>query len=456
MAQFFKPKKSGKPVSKTLKSRVSALDHQARGVVRGNDRKSPTRFVAGALPGELIQYQTTGKHSGVLEQVLEPIDARRDAPCPYYERCGGCDFQHTNEAYQQGHKRQVIEQLFQKFGVCDSATESLPWQAPLVSEPIRYRRRIRLATRWLGKEQRLLVGFREAQSHRIVAVDSCLVAQDTLMNTVKALYPVLNSATIGKKLGHIEVIHTNQSVVLLRITETLASSDRQRLEQWQKEHGIAVWLESETDCLSLGDGEQRNAPPFDTSIDGDTLYFQPGDFLQVNAKVNERMVQQAMDWLKPGPGKRVYDFFAGIGNFSLPLARRARSVLAVEGVYRMAEQTQKNAELNGLTNLTSLSVDLNEVTPNELGSPAELWCLDPARPGADGVINLLKRLKPEHQPERILYVSCAPDTLARDLASLLTPRKGQKRSDYRITRLGTVDMFPQTHHIETMVCLERV
>ena len=451
MAQFFKPQKRNKSVSKTLRAQVSALDHQARAVIRGEGSKKQTRFIMGALPGEVIQYKTTGKHSGTLERILEPSADRRDAPCKYYDQCGGCDFQHVAESYQLGHKQQVVEELFQKFGVFDLATEGLTWQAPLVSEPTRYRRRVRLATRWLGKEQKLLIGFREAQSHRIVAVDDCLVADESLLQAVNRLYPVLNTSSIATKLGHLEAIHTNKPVILLRITDSLPKDALESLGNWQTEHNIDIWLQNDTELTPLNNASL----PFDASIDGDKLYFQPGDFLQVNGGINKRMVQQAIDWLVPEKTQRVYDFFAGIGNFSIPLARRSKSVLAVEGVYRMAKQTRSNAEANGLSNLTSLSADLNDISASDLKDPADLWCLDPARPGAEGVMKLLKKLNPEQRPKRIVYVSCAPDTLARDLAIIAELKSDKKSSDYRITKLCTVDMFPQTHHIETMVCLER-
>jgi len=452
MAQFFKPQKRNKSVSKTLKGQVSALDHQARAVVRAPAASAqPTRFIMGALPGEVIEYKTAGKHSGVLERILEPSNDRREAPCQYYSNCGGCDFQHLDEQKQLAHKRQVVEELFQKFGVFNPETGSLPWQQPLVSQPTRYRRRVRLATRWLGKEQKLLIGFREAQSHNIVAIQDCLVADDILLQRLNALYPLLNTSAVASKLGHIEVINTNTPIILLRVTDPLPTHAMQSLQEWQATSKTDIWLQSDNDLQPLPGA----AMPFDISIDGDKLYFQPGDFLQVNGDINRRMVQQAMDWLKPEKTHRVYDFFAGIGNFSLPLARRAKSVLALEGVYRMAEQTRINAESNGMDNLTSLSADLNEMTDKglrEWGEPADLWCLDPARPGAEGVVRLLHKLKPEHRPQRILYVSCAPDTLARDIAGMITKNKG---CNYRIIGLSTVDMFPQTHHIETMVCLER-
>lgn len=451
MAQFFKPQKRNKSVSKTLKGQVSALDHQARAVVRAPAKGQLTRFIMGALPGEVIQYKTTGKHSGTLERVLEPSSDRRNAPCKFYEQCGGCDFQHVDESYQLRHKQQVVEELFQKFGVFDPTTESLPWQAPLVSESTRYRRRVRLATRWLGQEQKLLIGFREAQSHQIVAIDDCLVADDSLLQAVSKLYPVINNSSIAGKLGHLEAISTNKLIILLRITDTLPKEATQAFEHWQAETGIDIWLQSDNELTPLNNA----GLPFDTSIDGDKLYFQPGDFLQVNSGINRAMVQQTIDWLKPEKTQRVYDFFAGIGNFSIPLARRAKSVLAVEGVYRMAEQTRSNAEANELNNLTSLAADLNDITASDLDKPAELWCLDPARPGAEGVIKLLQKLKHEQRPERIVYVSCAPDTLARDIAAIVGLKNNKKTSDYRITKLCTVDMFVQTHHIETMVCLER-
>ena len=451
MAQFFKPQKRNKSVTKTLIAEVSALDHQARAIVRASVKGQRTRFIMGALPGEAIQYKTTGKHSGALERILEPSADRRESPCKYYAQCGGCDFQHVDESYQLRHKQQGVEELFQKFGVFDPTTESLPWQAPLISKPTRYRRRVRLATRWLGKEQKLLIGFREAQSHHIVSIDDCLVADERLLQAVNKLYPVLNKSSIASKLGHLEAINTNKPIILLRITDTLPKDAIQTLEQWQAEKGIDIWLQSDNELAPLNNASL----PFDTSIDGDKLYFQPGDFLQVNGGINDAMVQQAMDWLAPENTDRVYDFFSGIGNFSLPLAHRAKSVLAVEGVHRMAEQTRSNAEANGLNNLSSLTADLNDITASDLDEPAELWCLDPARPGAEGVTRLLQKLKHEQRPKRIVYVSCAPDTLARDIAAIVGLKTNKKTSEYRITRLCTVDMFPQTHHIETMVCLER-
>ena len=302
-----------------------------------------------------------------------------------------------------------------------------------------------LATRWLGKEQRLIVGFRAAQSHQIVPIADCLVADQVLLQVVNTLYPLLNVAAVASQLGHIEVINVNKPLVLLRLTGRLEDTVIAQLRDWQTTHKVDVWLQNDTETWPLNPA----ATAFDTSIDGDKLYFQPGDFLQVNGSVNQRMVEQAMTWLQPTKTQRVIDFFAGIGNFSLPLARRCKAVVTVEGVARMAQQTHENAQLNGLDNVTALTADLNQITAAELGEAADLWCLDPARPGAEGVVRLLQQLAPQQRPQKILYVSCAADTLARDVAAI-------EQAGYRLTRIGTVDMFPQTHHIETMVCLERV
>ena len=442
MAQFFKPNKHSKTVTKVLTATVAALDHQARAVVRGQTRQQQTRFISGALPDEVIQFKTDGKHGGLLQRVMSASPERRPPPCQYYQQCGGCDFQHADEAYQQHHKQTVVTQLFNKFGV---SADPLPWQPALLSEPNRYRRRVRLATRWLGKEQRLIVGFRAAQSHQIVPIADCLVADQVLLQVVNTLYPLLNVAAVASQLGHIEVIDVNKPLVLLRLTDRLEDTVIAQLRDWQTTHEVDVWLQSDTETWSLNPA----ATAFDTSIDGDTLYFQPGDFLQVNGSVNQRMVEQAMNWLQPTKTQRVIDFFAGIGNFSLPLARRCKAVVTVEGVARMAQQTHANAQLNGLDNVTALTADLNQITVADLGEAADLWCLDPARPGAEGVVRLLQKLAPQQRPQKILYVSCAADTLARDVAVI-------EQAGYRLTRIGTVDMFPQTHHIETMVCLERV
>jgi len=172
--------------------------------------------------------------------------------------------------------------------------------------------------------------------------------------------------------------------------------------------------------------------------------FTPGNFVQVNGAINQSMVDQAIAWLDPQPGERILDLFCGVGNFSLPLALKAAEVVAVEGVPEMVQQAKQNAIDNKLDNVTFYHADLSADLSTQpwLGKIDKLL-LDPARAGAFESLQWLQKM----QPKKVVYVSCNPASLARDSSVLLA-------NGYRIAKVGLVDMFPQTHHIEAMVLFE--
>lgn len=438
MAQFFKAsKKSPQPQRKGI---ISALDHQLQGVIR--EAEGGTRFVAGALPGEQVTYKPVSKFSAELISLHSTSPQRRTPPCPYYHECGGCDVQHLNEDAQQSYKQTAVEGLLHKF----AQIESLTWQPTLTLHPWGYRRKARLATFWDGKRQRLRLGFRAGKSKQITEISECLVLQPSLSALIEPLRHVLSQNKLGAALGHVELIQANSIHIVLRMMRDLSTLQRQQLTDFSEQHAINMWVQDEHAVTPL----RPDTLAYDNSIDGDPLYFTPGDFLQINADVNQQMVHQALDWLAPDAAATVLDLFAGVGNFSLPLARRVARVVAIEGVTAMTQQLMRNADLAGCSNLIGKTRDLSQVRAKELAAfAADYWLLDPARAGAQGIAEQLLKLPEDAKPTRIVYVSCAPDTLARDAKSILA-------AGYQLKKLGLVDMFPQTHHIETMVCFERV
>ena len=443
MVQFFKASK--KTDKQPRKGCVVALDHQLQGVVR--EQSGGTRFVAGALPGEQITYKPLSKFSAELLSVKSASTERIEPPCPYYQACGGCDVQHLNESDQQTYKQAAVAGLLQKF----AQTEQLLWQPTLMADAWGYRRKARLATFWDGKRQHLRLGFRAAKSKQITEIANCLVLRPSLSALIEPLRQLIFDTGLGRTLGHIELIQANVVHVVLRVLKPLSAPQKQELRAFAERHSLAFWLQDDNSIASVTTAKECNdAFCYDQSIDGDRLYFTPGDFIQVNADVNEQMVRQALAWLAPESDAVVLDLFAGVGNFSLPLARRVKQVIAIEGVAGMSQQLADNAQAAGCDNLTAETQDLSQIGAKKLASyNATHWLLDPARAGADKIVEQLGQLPEQRKPKRIVYVSCAPDTLARDSKCILA-------AGYRLKQLGLVDMFPQTHHIETMVCFERV
>lgn len=245
-------------------------------------------------------------------------------------------------------------------------------------------------------------------------------------------------------MGHLELIHVSNGVfAVLRLTQNISDSDKQQLAGFEESHGVQILLQNnDGQCLSL-DGQCLL--PHYVLDDDSMLQFKPGNFIQVNADINQQMITQAMQWLAPKAGERILDLFCGVGNFSLPLAKLGAEVIGVEGVAEMVKQAQTNAQLQGLNNVSFYHDDLSSnlsVRP-WLGKIDKLL-LDPARAGAYESLQWLKKMK----PSKVLYVSCNPVSFVRDSQLLLS-------SGYRMKKLGLMDMFPQTHHMESMALFQR-
>ncbi|MGY5958335.1 23S rRNA (uracil(1939)-C(5))-methyltransferase RlmD [Kosakonia sp. BK9b] len=427
MAQFYSAKRRV-TTSQKITVTVNDLDPFGQGVARHNGK---ALFIPALLPGEtaeiVLKEDKRQFARGEVKRRLNDSPERVLPQCPHFGMCGGCQQQHASVALQQRSKSAALARLM-KHEVNDV----------IAGEPWAYRRRARLSLSWQPKTQQLDMGFRHAGGSEIVNIRQCPVLVRRLEALLVPLRECLTQLKAARHLGHVELVDAdNGPLMVLRHTGALSSADKEKLEQFSHSHDLALYLAPQSEILEHVNGE---TPWY--SSDGLRLTFSPRDFIQVNDRVNQQMVARALAWLDVQPGDRVLDLFCGMGNFTLPLAKYAASVVGVEGVAGLVAKAQENAQKNGLQNVTFFHENLEEdVTKQPWASRGfDKILLDPARAGAAGVMQHIIKLS----PARVVYVSCNPATLARDSEALLN-------AGYQIQQLAMLDMFPHTGHLESMV-----
>lgn len=433
MARFFQPKKKTQLNTKHQSLTIEKLDHHGAGMAYQN--KKPI-FIEGALPGEQVLAQLTESKSKFaranLIKIQKPSPERIEPFCSYYHECGGCNMQHLGSDAQQEYKQQTLSQLMSKF-----AGQSVALDAPIVGKAQGYRRRARVSIKLNKKTRQLEFGFRKKQSKEIVTVTQCPVLDGDLEALMAPLYQLLQSFSNQESLGHIELVKgDNTNVIVLRHLKPLKEQDQQSLELFAKQNNATLYLMPETDQLNRVVGESAHYLEA-----GVTIPFEPNNFIQVNQEVNHSMVEQALEWLDLNEDDRVLDLFCGLGNFSLPMAKRVKSVVGVEGIDAMVEKASDNAKVNGISNAAFYQANLEQDVSGLIWAAEKFdkILLDPARAGASGVIDHISQLG----ASRVVYVSCNPATLARDSQSLLN-------QGFKLQKLGMLDMFPHTSHLESM------
>ncbi|MDJ4468356.1 23S rRNA (uracil(1939)-C(5))-methyltransferase RlmD [Salmonella enterica] len=431
MAQFYSAKRRV-TTRQIITVKVNDLDSFGQGVARHNGK---ALFIPGLLPEESAEViLTEDKKQFARARVSRRLNdsPERETPrCPHFGVCGGCQQQHVSIALQQRSKSAALARLM-KHEVNDI----------IAGEPWGYRRRARLSLNCLP-DKPLQMGFRKAGSSDIVNVEQCPVLAPQLEALLPRIRACLASLHGTRHLGHVELVQAGSgTLMILRHTAPLSAADKEKLERFSHSEGLSLFLAPFSEILETVSGE---APWYDSH--GLRLAFSPRDFIQVNEVVNQQMVARALEWLDVRAEDRVLDLFCGMGNFTLPLATRAASVVGVEGVPALVEKGRENAIRNGLHNVTFFHENLEEdVTKQPWAKKGfDKVLLDPARAGATGVMRHIIKLK----PIRIVYVSCNPATLARDSEALVN-------AGYEVTRLAMLDMFPHTGHLESMVLFERM
>jgi 23S rRNA (uracil1939-C5)-methyltransferase len=438
--------------------KVESLDLEGQGVAHNAEGK--VVFIEGALPGEEVQVQVHRRKNNWEQASMTALrreSSQRVKPqCLHFGVCGGCKMQHFHVGAQIATKQRALEDGLWHLGKVKPERVLRPIEGPSWG----YRYRARLSVRFVAKKGKVLVGFHERKSSYVADMDSC----EVLPPHVSALLPKLADLISGMdqrdRLPQIELaIGSQVTAMVLRHLEPLSKPDLARLRTFAAEHPVQWWLQPKgPDTVHLLD---EGGPALDYTLPefGITMPFKPTDFTQVNHQINAVLVSRALRLLQAQPDERVIDWFCGLGNFTLPIATQAREVLGIEGSEALVARSRENAAFNGLSAKTSfIARNLFEITPAELASygAAQKWLVDPPREGAFALAKAMADLHADPSlapgyvpPQRIVYVSCNPATLARD-AGLLVHQAG-----YRCVAAGAVNMFPHTAHVESIAVFER-
>ena len=429
-------------------ARVEKFSHDGRGIARIEGK---TTFIQNALPDETVTFQYLRKKKdfdeGKLLTVLEPSSNRVQPRCPHYALCGGCSLQHLDGAAQIHEKQSLLLDLLQRIGRNEPETILPPLKGPLWN----YRNKARLSVRFVEKKQAALVGFREKNNPRyITEIDQCPVLNARIDSQIITMRHMLDAFEAPHSIAQIEVAAGDEDIALIfRNLSALSEHDEEKLRDFARTANFRIFLQpAGPDSVVLfypDDGNEYltyRLPEEDI-----TIKFHPTDFTQVNAELNRSMIQQALVLLELEPEDVVLDLFCGLGNFSLPLARHCAKVIGVEGSDAMVLRAQMNAKANGLTNTEFFCANLED--ESALAGVRELkiskMLLDPPRTGAMEIVKHIDKIN----PQRIVYVSCNPATLARD-ADILVNEHG-----YKLISAGVMDMFPHTAHVESIALFEK-
>jgi 23S rRNA (uracil1939-C5)-methyltransferase len=421
------------------------LSHEGHGVARLDGKAV---FVTDALPGERVVLKRVRRHrnfdEAVLESVITASADRVTAPCPHFGTCGGCALQHLAPTAQLAFKQdQLLENLARLGGVTPEHV-----LAPLEGPVWGYRRRARLGIKLVPRKGRVLVGFRERAAPYVADLHECRVLAAPLGALIDPLAEMVGGLSIAARVPQAEVaVADNACALVLRVLEPPTEADLARMRQWERAHDARLYLQpggpASVAPLTPGHAPLRYAlPEFDV-----TLEFEPTDFIQVNGALNAAMVSRAVAFLDPQPGERVLDLFCGLGNFSLPLARKAGEVVGVEGEAGLVARAAQNAARQGFANVDFVTADLAAPTLEARWATRryDRVLLDPPRAGAREVLPVVGGCG----AARVVYISCHPGSLARD-AGILVRDHG-----FRLVAAGVMDMFPHTTHVEAMAVFER-
>ncbi|WP_375176497.1 23S rRNA (uracil(1939)-C(5))-methyltransferase RlmD [Marinobacter mobilis] len=425
---------------------IEKLSHDGRGIAHQDGK---IQFVDGALPGETVMAKVVSTRSKFDElrtvEVLQSVPERGVSPCDYADLCGGCSLQHMDAEAQIDFKENTLREHFAHFG----GIEPEEWVAPMRADTLAYRRKARLGVRFVQKRESVLVGFREKRSGFLADIDRCVVMDARIGERITALREIIHELDAYQRIAQVEVACGDDvAAMVFRNLDALSEGDQEKLIGFGQAHDLHIYLQPKgpdtVHRIWPSEGEERlsyRLEEFDL-----TMKFHPMDFTQVNAGINLQMVHRAVEWLDIQPGERVLDLFCGLGNFTLPLARKAGQVVGVEGDDAMVVRGRENAELNGLDNVTFHGANLQGDFTSEpwAAEGFDKILIDPPRSGAEEVCEYLTAFG----ANRIVYVSCNPATLARDAGVMVS--KG-----YRLVRAGVMDMFPHTTHVESIALFER-
>ena len=426
---------------------IESLDHEGRGVAHVDGK---TIFIEGALPGESVEYSTFKKkpsyEQATATRIVKPSFMRVAPRCPHFGVCGGCSLQHLEASAQVAAKQRVLEDNLWHIGKV-RAEAILP---PIYGPTWGYRYRARLSVRYVQKKGRVLVGFHEKRSSFVADMSQCEILPRRISDLIVPLRDLVEQLSIRERLPQVEVaLGQDVDVLVLRILEPLNASDETLLKAFAERHHVQIFLQPKGPD-TVHPFHPLDAPDLNYTLPdfGIVMPYRPTEFTQVNPDINRVLVRRAIGLLDPQPNERIADLFCGLGNFTLPIARRGAEVVGVEGSAALVRRAQANADYNGLASrarfVEANLFDEGVVSLKALGH-FDKMLIDPPR---DGAVEVIKALD-EEGPKRIVYVSCNPGTLARD-AEVLVHVKG-----YALKAAGVINMFPHTAHVESIALFEK-
>jgi len=425
---------------------ITSLDSKGMGITEHEGKRLK---VYDALPGETVSarflFGRSQRGKAECLEVLKPSADRVEARCPHFGYCGGCSLQHMSMPAQLARKESILFQNLLDSGQLEAA-EKYP---ALSGTEWNYRRKARLSVRDVAAKERVLVGFRERNGRFVADISECHILRSEVADSLSAITTLMEALECRGTIPQIEVAcGDRQFALIIRHLEDLSPADAERMRAFSSDTGIGIFLQSGgPDSIELLAPEDLQ---LEFAIDelGLRFHFEPLDFTQVNGELNQQMIKRAIELLDPQPHDQILDLFCGLGNFTLPLATRAGQVVGVEGSQEMVQRGAVNAALNGLTNVSFEARDLYKPCDEAPWPKADFSkvLLDPPRSGAQELLPWIAA----SQVNRVLYISCNPETLARD-ADILVNQYG-----FKLQGAGIINMFPHTPHSEAIALFERI
>jgi 23S rRNA (uracil1939-C5)-methyltransferase len=438
--QFGRPSKKSAALSEFVLA-IDNLSIEGSGVGK---HLGKTVFVEGAIPGEEVQVKIDKTHKSYdqasIINIEKPSAHRIEPACEHYQQCGGCQLQHIEVGAQLAYKEQAVLSLLKK----TVKAQPIATIAPLTSAPLHYRRsaRIGINQRKSTDTNQSIVGFRRRFSNKLLQVSKCIVLPEHISGLFDQLRESIDQIENAKSITHIEYQQgEEQGALTFRCKSILKNEDIQALAQMLSTFNLQGFLRYDDKLVAIS----ADKSPLYYSVDALKIAFQPGDFLQVNQDINTQMISRAIDWLALTTTDKVLDLFSGLGNFSLPIAKRVQQLIGVEGSEDMVQRANDNAHLNQIDNCQFFQADLASTVENQpwLNANVNKLILDPPRSGASELISNLFATEQSSNISHILYVACDPSSLARDAKHLY-------QLGYQIEKFCVMDMFPNTTHIESM------
>ena len=419
---------------------ITGLSHEGRGIAHIDGKAT---FVFNALPDEVVKIQldkTRGAHNEAHTiEIIEPSNQRHNPPCEYFGTCGGCSLQHMSTDDQINHKQNTLKERFEH-----QAHVPKQWHPPITASSQGYRRKARLSVKYVPGKNRVLVGFRERNGRYVANMEYCHILHPSVGKILDKISILIEKTSIKTAIPQIEVaIGDNHTALVFRHLAAFNQDDLTLLTEFAQLHNLHLYLQpGKADSIHPLYPKTPKTLSYMLPNHKLSFEFKPNQFTQVNADINQQMIDQAIEFLALQPGDKVLDLFCGIGNFSLPIARYCQQVNGVEGDLGSIEQAKHNASLNNIQHCEFYCANLFENDYNNQQWAQQQYdkiLLDPPRAGAKEIISLI----PKWNPQRIVYISCNPATLVRDTAMLI-------EQGYIVETSGVMDMFPHTQHVEAI------